>query len=570
MILRKPQNRDRLLRLLDAEILRSEAQAQIEQAELRFRAEEGERASFESENAKCAKDIFHWWDRWLWTYDPRLVGTKTGPYVPFKLYPKQKEMVRWLNKLILGQEPGLLEKSRDAGATYICVGVCLWHWLYTPGFKATFGSRGEDLVDNLNDPDSIFEKMRIMLRRLPSWMLPDGFDGRKHDNIMLLLNPATGATITGEGGDQMGRGGRSTVYLVDEGAFISRPKRVERALAGNADCVVWLSTVNPEEGLGNFFAMKRHSGQYQPHQLFRLHWRDDKRKDDAWAKKKRATMDSDTWEAEYEINYSAGSSGLVIQGDWVRSAMMLSTLEGDLPRLGRGVSGGDVGGGKAKSVVVHRYGPIVLPVDRRDDPDTTDTAFWMMECCAKAGTRTLNFDAVAIGQGVLSTLSKAEYADDPKLKKIARTLSRRAVNTGEPPSTRLWPDDRMSEDMFVNLKAEVWWLARGAFQRTHEHVRALLGDPKGILHPLDELIALPDDQILAGQLSLPKWFRNEKGKIIIEKKEQLQKRGIPSPDEADAFVLTFLEAEDDGTGMEIDADALHRPNPWAFGGRDTD
>jgi len=44
---------------------------------------------------------------------------------------------------------------------------------------------------------------------------------------------------------------------------------------------------------------------------------------------------------------------------------------------------------------------------------------------------------------------------------------------------------------------------------------------------------------MAPQISLVKWFRNEKGKIVIEKKEQLASRGISSPDHAEALMLTF-------------------------------
>jgi hypothetical protein len=42
-------------------------------------------------------------------------------------------------------------------------------------------------------------------------------------------------------------------------------------------------------------------------------------------------------------------------------------------------------------------------------------------------------------------------------------------------------------------------------------------------------------------MSLVKWGKNERGKIVIEKKEALQRRGIASPDHADALMLTWAE-----------------------------
>jgi phage terminase large subunit len=59
-----------------------------------------------------------------------------------------------------------------------------------------------------------------------------------------------------------------------------------------------------------------------------------------------------------------------------------------------------------------------------------------------------------------------------------------------------------------------------------------------------------ESDALASQLSLVRYFRNERGKIVIEKKTELQRRGIKSPDHADAFVLTF---DDRGTGYDWSA-----------------
>lgn len=58
-------------------------------------------------------------------------------------------------------------------------------------------------------------------------------------------------------------------------------------------------------------------------------------------------------------------------------------------------------------------------------------------------------------------------------------------------------------------------------------------------HPLGELFSLPVSNALCMQLSQVRWHRTPAGKIQIETKEQLQKRGVKSPDHADALVLAF-------------------------------
>ncbi|MBX5238637.1 hypothetical protein [Rhizobium sp. NLR22b] len=492
---------------------------------------EQRKGGWEVEKQRCAADVIYWFDNWVWTYDPRLVGKPGGAYVQFKLWPKQRDVVLWLKDRIEASEEGLIEKSRDTGATYLTAGLALHQWLFSPGFKATFGSRKVDYVDKKDNPDSIFAKLRIMMRRLPPEMMPEGFNWSQHDNYMRIVNPETGGVISGEGGEDMGRGGRSSMYVLDEAAFVPNAETVEKALSGNTDCVIWVSSVN---GMGNLFARKRHS-VLKPHQIMRLHWRDDPRKTEEWAANKQASFsDPTTWASEYDIDYSASVEGICIPALWVESAKRLKALEPRLKASAVGVLGGDVGAGKAKSVVIPRFGPIVKPPRSRGEPDTTETAHWMLDVASETGASTLNFDAPGVGAGVSSTLMKNPKAG---LKVVP-------VNTGLPPTDRKWPDGRTSEEMFGNLKAEVWWLSRTTLQRTHEHVLWLEGKG-GREHPLTDLMALPsgdkDSDQLCLELSLVKWGRNERGKIVIERKDELKRRGINSPDYADALMLTNVD-----------------------------
>lgn len=505
-------------------------------AERSRRAAEAGRSDQETEKARCSADIGYWFDKYVWTYDPRLAGKPGGAFVPFRLWPRQRDAVRWLKGRIDASEEGLWEKSRDTGATYLCAGVALHQWLFSPGFKATFGSRKVDYVDKKDNPDSIFAKLRIMLRRLPDWMLPAGFNPGLHDNYMRISNPETGAVISGEGGEDMGRGGRSSLYVVDEAAFVPNADAVEKALSGNTECVVWVSSVN---GMGNLFARKRHS-ILKPHQIFRLHWRDDPRKTEEWAQAKQASFsDPTTWASEYDIDYSASVEGICIPAIWVESCKRIAALEPRLRAANETRLGLDVGAGKAKSVAIARSGPVVSTPRSRRDPDTTGTAHWALDLAKELRADLLNFDAPGVGEGVSSTLRHNEVAG----------LDVHPINTGLPPSERTWEDERTSVEMFGNMKAEVWWLCRSAAQRTHEHLLFLEGKG-GKEHPVDELLALPsgdpESDALCLQLSLVKWGKNEKGKIVIEKKEALARRGIASPDHADALMLTWAEGVKQG------------------------
>lgn len=508
----------------------------------------------------CKRNKLHWFDWWVWTYDPRLSaerdanGRAKPALIPFNLFPRQRQLLTFLETRIRHRDDGLVEKSRDFGWTWQIGGWALHHWLWTPGFKTSYGSYLEKYVDKKGDPDAFFERVRMILRNLPTWMLPAGFSDA-HDNYMRLVNPENSNTITGAVGDNMGRAGRSTVQVIDEAAFLEHGDKVEASTSSTSDVRLWASTVN---GMGNIFARKRFGGSLRPDQIFVLDYRDDPRKTAEWVAKKKAQLEPQVWAAEYERDYSASVEGICIPAKWVQSAVEL----GDLFRAGGvkdpansqpmsiepsldGVVGLDVGAGKAKSVKIGRFGAIVLAPEASMNPDTIDTAHWALDTCKtlrmarldqrEARVRTLCFDSVGVGAGVQAALKHHQV----------HSLTINPVNVGIEPTDTMWPDGQRSAEKFANLKAELWWVARARFKASHELLLYLRGEKDGQKHPLDEVLVLPslttgpDVQILVGQLSLPKVLRNERGKLIMESKVQLASRDIPSPDHAEAFILTF-------------------------------
>jgi len=51
----------------------------------------------------------------------------------------------------------------------------------------------------------------------------------------------------------------------------------------------------------------------------------------------------------------------------------------------------------------------------------------------------------------------------------------------------------------------------------------------------------PDDDVLAAQLGSIKWTVDLRGRIKIESKDDMRKRGMPSPDRAEAVMFLFVE-----------------------------
>lgn len=456
--------------------------------------------------AHYKKNILAWCNDLVWTQDPRI----TPPLLPFNLFERQEEFLLWLEERFKKKEDGVAEKCRDVGFTWLCVVFACHQWLFKSDFKVTFGSRKESLVDTLGNPDSILEKARILLRSLPDWMLPKYTQGS-----LRIINLSNGSSITGEGGDQMGRGGRSSIYLIDEFAFIERADRVDAAISANSDCKIYVSTPN---GLGNPFARKRFSGVYP---VFTFRWQSDPRKTQLWHDKQVATLDPVIVAQEIDIDYNASIEGICIPHKWI-----LAAVELDLPRTGDRIGGLDIADeGKDLNVLIVRQGPTVTSVDSWAEGNTTQTAYKALELGRRYALSYLNYDSGGVGAGVGGTLKSCDTLP----------FAINGIISNASPSDTTWEDfnGKTSKELFKNLRAELWWLLRRRFEKTYEHVN---GERS---HPLDELISIPNHPTLIAQLGQPLRRFNDSGKIVIESKEDMQRRGIKSPDFADGINYAF-------------------------------
>jgi hypothetical protein len=461
--------------------------------------------------AHAAEDVVDWVRDWVWTYDPRV----TPSIIPFDLFPRQVEFLRWLGEGDAIQEGGLAEKSRDMGVTWLCVAYAVHCWLFKTGDKTTFGSRKEALVDKLGDPDSIFEKIRLVISRLPSWMMPAGY-GKTCDNHLRIVNPANGSSITGEGGDNMGRGGRSSRYFKDESAFLERPQRVEAAVSANTNVVIDVSTPN---GVGNPFHTKRMSGAVR---VFTFHWRDDPRKGTDWYERQKAVLDPIIVAQELDIDYAASIEGILIPRGWIEDAWARPLHEKERGAIS---IGGDVAeAGRDKSSAVIREGRRILHLEEWHDPDATLSASKFIglglqfEKRLGQGHKLYFFiDAIGVGSGVVGDLRL--YAREKK--KTDWVVIGVKSSKGSP------------EDKCHRLRDALWWRMRRWFDR---ELPTIVGDyATGAGRQLRDK--------LTNELSSVTYRPNSSGLIEIESKDSLKKRGIASPNLADALMHTFdLEA----------------------------
>jgi hypothetical protein len=463
------------------------------------------------ETLRCLADPAHFINHWVWAYDPR---EETNRVLPFDLFDKQIELIRWIAEREQRQEEGIIEKSREVGVTWICCAYAIHGFLFREGWSAGFGSLKREEVDAIGDLDTILEKCRFILDRLPAWLLPRGYRRDRHALYCRIINPDTGSSITGEGGDELGRGGRKSVFFLDEAARVAHPDRVDMALSYTTRVRIDVST---PAGPGNSFARRRFSGKYE---VFSFHWRSDPRKSEAWYESQKAKKDPVTIAQELDLDYTASIEGICIPAAWVRAAVGLQLSPGPVT-----VAGLDVAEfGPDSNVFIARAGPAVRDPSAWGQCNTTETSWRARDAAAKAGAVTVCYDAGGPGAGVRGTWDTAE---------VRLPFEPCAVQFGESPTDDVWPDGQSSKEKFLNLRAEMYWKVRGRFEKAYEYRE------KSIRHPAEEMISIPDHPQLIAELSMPLAQRTSSGKIKLESKDDMRRRGLKSPNYADALVLAF-------------------------------
>lgn len=468
---------------------------------------------------------------WGTTYDPRNVNRKLPARLPFLLFPKQEELAGWLLERWRNREPGLIEKSRDMGISWLVISLASTMCLFNREMAIGCGSRKAEYVDILGDPDSLLEKARLFISALPV-EFRGGWDRKLHGAYTRITFPDTDSILTGEAGDGIGRGGRASLYLVDESAFLERPLLVDASLSATTDCRIDLSTPN---GLGNPFAQKRLSGNIP---VFTFGWRDDPRKDDEWYARKVAQIDNPVVVAqEIDLNYSASVEGVLIPSAWVQAAVDAHVKLGIVPSGSRRGAFDVADEGKDKNAFCGKYGILVERLEQWSGvgDDIFGSVQRVFGMCDEIEATSFLYDADGLGAGV--------RGDARIIGQARRDAGGREVNA-EPfrgsaavhdPEGEMIPK-RANKDFFANLKAQSWWALRMRFQKTY---RAVV---EGQAFVPDDLIslssALPDLSALLGELSQPTYTINVAGKVIVDKAPD----GTKSPNLADAIMIAFNPA----------------------------
>jgi hypothetical protein len=469
---------------------------------------------------------------WGVTVDPRRVEIGADPMMPFVMFEKQIDWLKFVVRKWKERRPGVTDKSRDGGLSWLEVALGCTLCLFHTGMNIGYGSVTEDYVDKLGEPKSLFWKARIFMQELPR-EFKGGWDINRHAPHMRILFP-NGSTMTGQSGDNIGRGDRKGIYFVDESSHLVNPKSVDFALSQTTNCRQDIST---PKGRGNSFSVRRHSGKVE---AFTLHWRDDPRKDEAWYQKQCEDIDDPVVIAqEIDINYDASVTGVVIPHAWVMAAVDAHDKIGLIPSGDRHGALDIADQGKDLNAFVAAHG--VLLTDLREwsgaaDGDIFDSVAQAFAMSDKNGVLRFKYDGDGVGAGARGDARILNEARErEKLQQLDVVAFRGSASPFDPEGEDV--KGRKNKDYYQNAKAQGWWNLRTRFRNTYRLVK----ENKPCSH--DEIICIPSNMPyftkLIGELTQPTYGQSTIGKMLINK----QPDGVKSPNLADAIMMLFARVE---------------------------
>jgi hypothetical protein len=162
--------------------------------------------------------------------------------------------------------------------------------------------------------------------------------------------------------------------------------------------------------------------------------------------------------------------------------------------------------GSNETIIMHRRGKTARVWKRVSGQNTMQVAGLIKAAIRDTGATLVKVDEIGVGAGVVDALRED---GEPVV----------GINVGRNPS---------DTEQFSNLRAELYWHLRGLFERGEIAIEGGAGV-----------------EDMEGQLSSLKFkYQTRTGKIQIESKDEMAKRGMPSPDLADALMLAFATGFD--------------------------
>jgi hypothetical protein len=233
-----------------------------------------------------------------------------------------------------------------------------------------------------------------------------------------------------------------------------------------------------------------------------------------WRRIKISEMrDEKRFQSEYPL--TPEEAFLASQFDsYITADLVMPARKEDVEPYGPLLIGVDPAGmGADATAIAWRQGHTITKIEKRRHLTTMEIAGWIAKIIRDEKPAKVNIDVGGLGVGIYDRLVEDGHGNVVV-----------AINFGSKPIEPPPLDDTGKPSGGpLNRRAELWL------------------NMKNVL--IEGRFSIPDDDGLHADLTSCGYKYDSSGRLILESKQDMKKRGMPSPDSADAMALTFSEPE---------------------------
>ena len=173
------------------------------------------------------------------------------------------------------------------------------------------------------------------------------------------------------------------------------------------------------------------------------------------------------------------------------------------------------GKGADRTSIAWRKGRCITKIESRRGLDTMEVTGLVAKIIANEKPAKVNIDVGGLGIGVYDRLIEQGHS---------RSLVNAVNFGGKPVEPAPFGEDGKPAGGPANRRAEMWGNLKEALES-------------------EAGLSLPDSDSLQADLVGPGYKYNSSGQLVLESKDDMRRRGVPSPDEGDAVALCFSEPD---------------------------
>lgn len=228
---------------------------------------------------------------------------------------------------------------------------------------------------------------------------------------------------------------------------------------------------------------------------------------------------------------------VIIRRSWILAAVDAHKKLGIEPKGIRRIGFDVADSGNDKCATVAAHGFLAMQVDEwKAREDELLKSAGRVHALARELDAEIDYDSIGVGAFAGAHFQALNTEHEVRIGYFRFNAGAAVLNL----DAQVDPDDPKSpknKDFYANLKAQAWWSVSKRFRNTYNAVT------KGEVFDEDDLIAISSDcehlDGLIDELSIPRKDFDNSGRSKVESKKELEKRDVPSPNKADAFVMAF-------------------------------